>query len=390
VKEKEPPTPEQHGLNVASLIAIAVGIVALSAAVTIGIRMARQTESAAAKTPIHKRLQAAVEGEFKTTAANDSAPSGSPPDGMVWIPGGEFSMGCSDPRKEPHGGPDPMNDARPIHRVRVDGFWIDRTEVTNKQFAEFVAATGYETIAERIPTAEEFPTAPPENLVAGSVVFTPPDHDVPLDDHYRWWNYIRGANWRHPDGPESNIEGREDFPVVHIAYPDAVAYAKWAGKRLPTEAEWEFAARGKADGQIYTWGDEFRPNDRWMANIFQGDFPRRDDGSDGFKGIAPVGQFPANGFGLHDMAGNVWEWCSDWYRHDYYESLKGVTDNPQGPTEPFDPSEPNEKKRVHRGGSYLCNEQYCTRYIVGSRGKGEVSTASNHLGFRCVKSPEKR
>jgi sulfatase modifying factor 1 len=315
------------------------------------------------------------------------------PAGMVWIPGGEFSMGAA---VNGHGSremPMPSNDAEPIHRVRVDGFWMDKTAVTNEQFAKFVEATGYLTIAERTPTKEEFPTAPAENLVAGSVVFAPPDHEVPLNDHFQWWSYVKGASWRHPLGPESDIKGKEKYPVVHVAYPDAEAYAKWAGKRLPTEAEFEFAARGGLEGKTFVWGNDYRPNGKWMANIYEGKFPVRDRGDDGFVGIAPVAQFPPNGYGLYDMAGNVWQWCSDWYRPDYYADLAkagNLTSNPKGPDTPFDPSEPNEKKRVHRGGSFLCNDQYCSRYIVGTRGKGEVNTGTNHLGFRCVQSAEQR
>jgi sulfatase modifying factor 1 len=313
---------------------------------------------------------------------------------MVWIPGGEFSMGAvingSGSSSEM---PMASNDAEPVHRVRVDGFWMDKTAVTNAEFEKFVKATGYVTLAERAPTKEEFPTAPPENLVAGSVVFTPTNHEVALNDHFQWWSYVKGADWRHPLGPESDLKGKEKYPVVHVAYPDAEAYAKWAGKRLPTEAEFEFAARGGLERKTYTWGDEFRPNGKWMANTWQGKFPVKDQGEDGFAGIAPTATFPPNGYGLYDMAGNVWEWCSDWYRPDYYAQLAKAGDltiNPKGPDTPFDPSEPGEKKRVHRGGSFLCNEQYCSRYIVGTRGKGEVNTGTNHLGFRCVLSPDQR
>src|SRR6185295_5448708 len=233
-------------------------------------------------------------------------------------------------------------------------------------FAAFVNATGYVTVAEKTPRAEDFPGAPAANLVAGAVVFSPPDHAVALDDHYQWWSYVRGANWRHPIGPASNLNGRDDYPVVDIAYPDAEAYAKWAGKRLPTEAEWEFAARGGLSGKIYPWGDEFRPDGRWMANSHQGHFPDRDSGEDRFTGIAAVAQFPPNAYSLHDVAGNVWEWVSDWYRPDYYAQLAsagGVARNPQGPDTPYDPGEPAEKKRVHRGGSFLCTDQYCSRYM---------------------------
>jgi formylglycine-generating enzyme len=309
---------------------------------------------------------------------------------MVWIPGGEFAMGAADPRALPHGGHDPMEDARPIHRVYVDGFYMDATEVTNDQFARFVAATGYVTVAERAPTQEEFPEAPPENLVAGSVCFAAAQTSVPLDDHYRWWTYVHGASWRHPGGPESSLEGRGSYPVVHVAYPDAAAYAAWAGKRLPTEAEWEFAARGGLSGKPYAWGDELKPGGKWMANVYQGRFPVKgeDTAEDGFAGIAPVAQFPPNGYGLYDVAGNVWEWTADWYRADTYATLAaagGVAHNPRGPESGLDPAEPTEPKRVHRGGSFLCTDQYCTRYMIGTRGKGEVNTASNHLGFRCVK-----
>jgi formylglycine-generating enzyme required for sulfatase activity len=330
-----------------------------------------------------------TEEAFLLTVANpDHAPNDAP-DGMVWIPGGEFSMGAQDPRGVPEGGMQSMEDARPIHRVYVDGFWLDRTDVTNEEFARFVKATGYVTVAERKPRVEDFPGAPPENLVAGSVVFAPPDHPVSLNDHYQWWKYVAGANWRHPQGPGSNIKGKEKYPVVHIAYEDAEAYAKWAGKRLPTEAEWEFAARGGLSGALYSWGNDFRPQGKWMANTHQGNFPVDDQGEDGFKGVAPVAQFPPNGYGLYDIGGNVWQWTSDWYRPDYYAQLAAqgrVARNPHGPNSSYDPSEPDQQKRVMRGGSFLCTSQYCSRYLVGSRGKGEISSGSNHLGFRCARS----
>jgi formylglycine-generating enzyme len=310
------------------------------------------------------------------------------PDGMVWIPGGEFSMGAADPRHDSDGGNDPLADARPIHRVRVDGFWMDRTEVTNAQFARFVAATGYVTVAERTPRAEDFPGAPPQNLVAGSLVFAAPPHPVPLDSHYRWWSYVHGARWRRPLGAGSDLEGRERLPVVHVAYEDAEAYARWAGKRLPTEAEFEFAARGGLAGRKYAWGDELRPNGRFMANTFQGHFPDADNGDDGYSGLSPVASFPPNRYGVFDITGNVWEWCSDWYRYDYYATLSrsgAVARNPRGPDDSFDPSEPHVAKRVQRGGSFLCSSEYCARYLVGSRGRGEPSSGGNHLGFRCVR-----
>ena len=304
-------------------------------------------------------------------------PPGPAPGGMVWIPGGEFWMGA-----------DEFPDAQPWHRVTVDGFWMDKTEVTNDRFSKFVKATKYVTLAERTPRAEDFPGAPPENLVAGSVVFTPPDHSVKLNNHFQWWNYVKGANWRHPEGPQSSIKDRENYPVVHIAYEDALAYAKWAGKRLPTEAEFEFAQRGGLERKSYAWGDELKAGGKFMANTFQGHFPDKNTKEDGYERAAPVASFPPNGYGLYDMAGNVWEWTSDWYRHDYYPMLAAqgpLARNPQGPTDSVDPSEPGVKKKVHKGGSFLCTDQYCARYISGGRGKGEPETGTNHIGFRLVR-----
>jgi len=326
---------------------------------------------------------------FGPTVPNTKQPPGTAPRGMVWIPGGEFSMGAQDPTGADMNkvGMQATTDARPIHRVYVDGFFMDKTDVTNAQFAAFVKSTGYITIAEKTPTAQDFPGAPPENLYAGGVVFSPPNHAVPLNNHFQWWTYMKGANWRHPTGPGSSIKGKENYPVVQVAYADAEAYARWAHKRLPTEAEWEFAARGGLAGKPYVWGEKFKPNGKWMANTFQGHFPDKDTGADGFIGLAPVAQFAPNGYGLYDMAGNVWQWTSDWYRPDYYYQLAqagGVARNPKGPDTPFDPAEPNEGKKVHRGGSFLCTDQYCSRYMVGTRGKGEISTGTNHLGFRCV------
>jgi formylglycine-generating enzyme len=314
-----------------------------------------------------------------TPKINDNTPPGPAPLGMTWIPGGEFWMGTAT---------DQMADTRPWHRVYVDGYWMDATEVTNEQFARFVSATGYVTVAERKPRAEDYPNARPENLVAGAVVFSPPGHAVELDNHYQWWNYVAGANWRHPEGPDSDIKGRMTHPVVQIAYEDALAYCKWAGKRLPTEAEFEFASRGGLDRKRYAWGDEFMPGGKHMANTFQGHFPNLNTGEDGYKGTAPVGSFPANAYRLFDMAGNVWEWTSDWYRADYYQALAAtgeIARNPQGPSDSLDPNEPGVPKRVQRGGSFLCTDQYCERYIAGGRGKGELDTGTNHLGFRCVR-----
>ena len=327
---------------------------------------------------------------FGPTIPNKLKPSDDIPKGMVWIPGGEFSMGSESASESLCGLPGTTLDAMPIHRVYVDAFWMDETEVTNAQFKEFVDATGYVTVAEIKPTLEEFPGAPLENLVTGSTVFKPTKSPVALDQYLQWWSYVPGANWKHPAGENSNLDGRENYPVVHVAYEDAEAYAKWANKRLPTEAEWEFASRGGKAGELYAWGNELKPNNQYQANIYQGAFPVEggDSGADGWVGIAPVKQYAPNGYGLYDIGGNVWEWVSDWYRADYYAQLRAkgvVARNPQGPDVPYDPQEPDQKKRVHRGGSFLCSDLYCTRYLVGTRGKGESRTASNHCGFRCVR-----
>ena len=329
----------------------------------------------------------AANAAFAATEPNASPAPAKTPRGMAWIPGGEFSMGAQDPPDMDEVGMKATIDSRPVHRVYVDGFFMDKSDVTNAEFAKFVRATGYVTVAERKPRAEDFPGAPPENLVAGSVVFSPPDHAVPLNDYFQWWNYVPGANWRHPLGPKSSITGKDNYPVVQVAYEDAVAYAKWAEKRLPTEAEWEFAARGGLAGKPYIWGNEFRPKGHWMANTHQGHFPDKDTGGDGYAGISPVATFPANGYGLYDMAGDVWQWTSDWYRPDYYQQLVaqgGVARNPEGPESAFDPAEPGHAKKAQRGGSFLCTDQYCSRYMVGTRGKGDTDTGTNHLGFRCV------
>ena len=367
---------------------IVTGLLAVTGAAALAVIPA-WAGKAAARAEAQART-AAPNLNFRPTLPNQTPAPGPAPEGMVWIPGGEYSMGSDAAGESLCGQPGVTRDAQPIHRVYVDAFWMDATEVTNEQFEKFVAATGYVTVAEKKPTAEEFPGAPPENLIAGSTVFAPTPQPVALDNYFQWWTYEPGANWRHPAGPGSDLKGREKYPVVQIAYEDAEAYAKWAGKRLPTEAEWEFAARGGEAGRLYAWGDELKPGGKFQANIYEGNFPveNGDTGEDGHKGIAPVAQYAANGYGLHDVAGNVWEWCSDWYRVDTYARQKlagGTAKNPKGPSTPYDPAEPDQKKRVHRGGSFLCTDLYCTRYMVGTRGKGEVRTASNHLGFRCVK-----
>ena len=356
-----------------AVAAVAVGLIVVLASL--------RSKPPAATTPATDR--------FLPTVESKTRPAGPAPEGMVWIPGGEFSMGARDPLDMNDGvGMRQTTDARPVHRVFVDGFWMDATEVTNEQFARFVKTTGYVTIAEQTPRAEDFPGAPPESLVPGSSVFTPPGRAVSLDDPLQWWSQVPGASWRHPHGPSSSTEGMDRFPVVHVAYADALAYAKWAGKRLPTEAEWEFAARGGLSGQLYPWGNEFKKGGRWMTNAHQGYFPNQDTGEDGFEGLAPVAQFPPNGYGLFDVAGNAWEWVSDWYHSGYYAELaaaSAVARNPQGPASSFDPDEIGAQKRVQRGGSFLCTTQYCSRYMVGTRGKGDVRRSTNDVGFRCVR-----
>ena len=315
-------------------------------------------------------------------------PLTSTPEGMVWIPGGVYTMGADDPNPL-------FKDAHPAHKVRVDGFWMDETEVTNEQFAKFVAETGYVTVAEQAPTKEQImknlpegaDEPDPESLVPGSLVFTPPGGPVPWDYEGRWWRWVPGACWKHPEGPGSDITDRMNHPVVHVCWKDADAYAKWAGKRLPTEAEWERAARGGLEGKPYVWGDEAPDaGGSWRCNIWQGEFPATNTRADGHVRTAPVRSYSANGYGLYDMAGNVWEWCSDWYTPGYY--LQSPADNPKGPEGSYDPGRPAEMhipKRVQRGGSFLCSDGFCARYKPYGRGKGDIDTGTSHIGFRCVK-----
>jgi formylglycine-generating enzyme len=341
---------------------------------------ARPTETPASESHATHQIPTAAPSARDAGAANinSGAAPGSPPEGMTWIPGGTFWMGC-----EGCG----MPDALPTHLVAVDGFWMDRAPVTNAEFERFVAATNYVTVAERPLDPRDFPGVPKEKLLPGSAVFSPTSVPVRLDDPLQWWHYTPGANWKHPEGAGSDIRNRADHPVVHVAFEDASAYAAWAGKRLPTEAEFEFAARGGLDRNLFPWGNELMPGNRPAANIWQGTFPARDRGEDGYTGTSPVTAFGPNGFGLFDMGGNVWQWCADWYRPDYYSAIAAgaaVARNPQGPTDSFDPQEPNVAKRVVKGGSYLCTEQYCARYLVGSRGKSEVTSGASNLGFRMV------
>lgn len=290
---------------------------------------------------------------------------------MVLIKGGTFQMGSGS-----------FADSKPIHAVTVSSFYMDEHEVTNAQFARFVQATGYKTVAELPLNPADYPGVPADKLVPGSAVFTPPSHPVSLNNSMQWWSYVPGANWRHPQGPNSSIEGKDSEPVVQVCYTDAVAYAQWAGKRLPTEAEWEYAARAGNDYPVYYWGATFKPGGKAAANIFEGAFPWKNTKEDGYEGAAPVQSFAPNAYGLYDMEGNVWEWCSDLYRPDYYTYL--AANNPKGPADSFDPDEPGLEKHVQRGGSFLCSDDYCIRYKAGSRGKGETSSGSNNLGFRCV------
>jgi formylglycine-generating enzyme required for sulfatase activity len=308
------------------------------------------------------------------------------PKNMVWIPGGVFSMG-TDSKLETLCQIGGLTSDCKVHLVAVDGFWMDEHEVTNAEYAAFVKATGYKTVAEQVPTIEEFPGSSADMLFAGSVVFSPPLTATSLNNYLNWWSYEKGVNWRHPLGEKTSIQDKQNYPVVHVAWEDAMAYAKWAGKTLPTEAEWEFAARGGLKNKQFAWGNTFNPNNKSMANTFQGTFPTNDIAKDGFRGIAPVKQFPKNGYGLYDMTGNVWEWCLDWYDATYFNQLQAntVQKNPKGSKASYDPQEPGVPKKVHRGGSFLCSDQYCSRYVMGTRGKGEWRTGTNHVGFRCVK-----
>lgn len=317
---------------------------------------------------------------------NTTPPEGDPP-GMVWIPGGKFVMGSEGmrfPRSE-----------QPAHEVRVTGFWMDETEVTNAQFREFVEATGYVTTAEQKPDWEELkkqvrpgtPKPPDSELVPGSMVFSPPSKPTGTEDFRRWWKYVPGACWKHPEGPGSSIEEKDDHPVVHVSWHDAAAYAKWAGKRLPTEAEWEFAARGGLTGKRYPWGNKKPTEDAPRCNIWHGVFPHKNTKPGSDQRTMPVKSFAPNAYGLYDMAGNVWEWCGDWYRPDEYarRKLAGVLSvDPTGPKASLDPVHGSAPRRVTRGGSFLCHEAYCESYRPGARRGTDPDTGMSHIGFRCV------
>jgi formylglycine-generating enzyme len=306
---------------------------------------------------------------------------------MIFIPSGTFVMGSDKHYPE----------EAPAHTVSVNAFWIDKYAVTNRQFEKFVKETNYATVAERPPRAEDYPGAKPEMLRPASVVFKKPQGRVDLRNHYNWWTYESGADWRHPEGPRSSTADCSQHPVVHIAYEDAEAYAKWAGKELPTEAEWEFAARGGLEGATYAWGEDFTSDGKHMANTWQGEFPWQNLLQDGFEGIAPVGQFPPNGYGLYDMIGNVWEWTTDWYVP-HHSLLKprdmppqnaccgGTTARDQSREESYDPTLPGIKipRKVIKGGSYLCAPNYCRRYRPAARMAQPIDTSTCHVGMRFV------
>ena len=318
-----------------------------------------------------------------SAVATAEAPGAAPP-GMVWVPGGEFEMGDD--------GPFALRPERPVHRVRVDGFFMDIETVTNTRFAAFVDATGYVTVAERAPDLNEIlrqlppgtPPPPAELLVPGSLVFTPAPQAKDLQDVSQWWRWVPGADWRHPGGPQSSIDSKEDFPVVQIAWADAVAYAKWAGARLPTEAEWEYAARGGRARVAHAWGAEAHDAAHPQAHIYEGTFPAQPAEPE------PVGSYPANPFGLHDMSGNVWQWTLDWFDENTYRTdhRRGVVTDPTGPAAPDAPQSGREAARVIRGGSFLCSDSYCRGYRVSARGTGAPDTGASHIGFRTVMSVE--
>ncbi len=321
-------------------------------------------------------IQNGIPGE--TTTGNQKAPH----EDMIWIEGGTFKMGSDDFYPE----------ERPSHEVSVDGFWIDRFTVTNEKFSAFVADTGYQTVAERALDPKQYPGAPAENLAPGSMLFVPTSGPVDLRDYTNWWTWATGTNWRHPFGPDSTLDGLQDHPVVHIAYEDAEAYANWAGKQLPSEAEWEFAARGGHDGRHFIWGNDDFPAEAPLANTWQGEFPWQNLTTDGFERTAPVGSFPANDYGLFDMTGNVWEWTADWYipRHDseMVKSCCGIPVNPRvmDMEKSYDPAQPQFQipRRVVKGGSFLCAPNYCLRYRPAARQPQMVDTGMSHIGFRCV------
>src|SRR5690554_664623 len=321
--------------------------------------------------------------------SSKNRPGSKSPESMVWVAGGDFLMGTDEENVYPA--------EKPAVKRTVKGFWMDETEVTNQQFKTFIEATGYQTLAEKTPLWEEIkkqlpPDTPkPEGLILkpGSLVFTPPPHPVPTQDISQWWTWVKGASWKNPEGPESNLEGRWDHPVVHVAFEDAAAYAEWAGKRLPTEAEWEYAAKAGMSGQRYAWGNELNPNGRFMANTFQGTFPNENEAKDGFQGTAPVKSFSPNQYGLYDMIGNVWEMTEDWFDAIKFQRLSGnapLLDS--GMNQCYNPNNPYAQERVIKGGSFLCADNYCVNYRPSARQGHAFDSGSSNVGFRCVKDAD--
>lgn len=370
---------------------IAAGVFLLAAlGLVAALTLTARTNSGSAETA----SQTVSSNSSVTSIAADAQPGVKPPvvsedprfKGMVWIPPGKFLMGEIDT----------VPDEFPPHEVELDGFWMDSTEVTNAEFKVFADETGYVTTAERAPELRSIKPGSglenveilPEFNKPGSIcslqLASRKDID-PAKGAYSWWQYVPGADWKHPEGPDSNIDDRMDHPVVHVSWLDAQEYCKWAGKQLPTEAQWEYAARGGHSGETYPWGNERNPNGKWLHNIWQGEFPVEDNGEDGFTSTAAVKSFPANDYGLFEISGNVWEWCADYYQPEYYS--ESPSRNPPGPPSSLDPQEPGIIKRVQRGGSFMCSDQYCVGYRVTARMKGEEDTGAFHTGFRCVARP---
>ncbi|MEP3478411.1 MAG: formylglycine-generating enzyme family protein [Fuerstiella sp.] len=349
-----------------------------------------RNKSALHRPEVVEKLLSAIPNSVKDTLLQQppaSLPANIKTGSMVWIPGGTFVMGSDT-------GP---ADEVPPHAVAIDGFWMDKTEVTNAQFQDFVDSTNYVTLAEKQPELRSIQPGSALEQTAILEEFNQPgsicslqlksrDDIDPEKGAYSWWQYVPGADWMHPEGPDSNIKERMNHPVVHLSWIDVQEYCKWAGKSLPSEAQWEYAARAGQQGNFYPWGNQRNPDGKQLQNIWQGTFPIEDTAEDGFKTTAPVGTFPANQFGLHDMTGNVWEWCADYYQPDYY--FNSPQKNPAGPNSSFDPQEPGIIKRVQRGGSFMCSDEYCIGYRVSARMKGEQDTGAFHTGFRCVITPQ--
>jgi sulfatase modifying factor 1 len=345
-----------------------------------------QQQQEAVKDTAHNCMQtptrfAGNEGTDAITFNGDTTTTG-----MILIPGGQFQMGGDNDQAD--------KDEYPKHTVELSSFYMDITEVTNAQFKAFADATGYVTTAEKKPDWEELkkslppgtPKPPDSVLVAASLVFKATGGPVNLQDYAQWWEWVPGANWKEPQGPGSTITGKDNYPVIHISWDDAMAYCKWSGKRLPTEAEWEYAARGGQQNNIYPWGNEHINTGQTKANSWEGNFPYLNKKTDGYVTSAPVKQYAPNKYGLYDMAGNVWEWCSDWYNFNYYQTAKEkISINPKGPAQSYDPQDPYTPKRSLRGGSFLCNDTYCSGYRVARRMKTSPDTGMEHTGFRCVR-----